>query len=425
MEQINVHTHLFTSSNAPEQFLSLFLPKPVAKLVDKATNNRTGARLTSLLISKFGEAGKRYANFLSIGKSAFQREVFEKLKLHYGNEEMRFVALSLYMEAMGAGSSISGYEGQLEDLLVVKRMYPDQLIAFLGVDPRWKSSGVELRDAVIKHFETTLEVKGKKYYPFAGIKLYPSTGFYIFDQKLFPLLEWAANNHVPVLCHCSYLGGIFNNDAQQIKAQLNSWLAYGYDMSYENYCLEQGLLPPEYASETDLRRWLVGKNETSNNKLSCSYFLEPASYEPVLAYFQKKGTPLKLCLAHFGGVEQLLEATKQASTASLAQRPRGVKPVNWFNQITELMAKYPHLYTDVSYTLFDRQAHEALCEVAKKPIYQSRVLFGTDYYMTEQEQAEGDTFRNFRNHVRSTDPALWEQMAVIGPHNFLKSKYYA
>lgn len=425
MEQINVHTHLFTSLNAPEQFLSLFLPKPVAKLVDKATNNRTGAMLTALLISKFGEAGKRYANFLSIGKSATQREVFEKLRLHYEKEEMRFVALSLYMEAMGAGTSHSGYEGQLEDLLVVKHMYPDQIIAFLGVDPRWKSSGVELRDAVIKHFETTLEAKGKAYSPFAGIKLYPSTGFYIFDQKLFPLLEWAAQNQVPVLSHCSYLGGIFNNDAQQIKAQLNSWLAYGYDMSYGNYCLQHGLLPPEYASETDLRRWIVGKNAASNNKLSCSYFLEPASYEPVLAYFHQQGTPLKLCLAHFGGVEQLLEGSRHAGVTLAGPTPRGVKPMNWFNQITELMAKYQQLYTDVSYTLFDKQAHAAICEVAKNPIYQSRVLFGTDYYMTEQEQAEGDTFRNFRNHVRSTDPALWEQMAIIGPHNFLKSKYYA
>lgn len=427
MPYTNIHTHLFTSANAPENFLSLFLPKPVAKAVDSITNTAPGAAVTASLIRRFGAAGKRYANFLSIGKSAYQRDVFEKLRKYYGDEQMRFVALSLYMEQMGAGSSRSGFQGQLQDLMVVKSMYPEELIVFMGIDPRWKSTGEELRDEVVKHFEMLLESRGKLYSPFAGLKLYPSTGYYIFDEKLFPLLEWAANNNVPLLSHCSYLGGIYNNHAPSIQQRLNPWIGYGIDKTYAEYCSDQGLQPPVYGRRRHLGRWLIGQNQNDNNRKACSYFLEPASYEPVLAYFQAQGTPLKLCLAHFGGAEQIEELKGMAKSDPLQAEPIGTKPMNWFSQIQDLMRRYPSLYTDVSFTLSNQKLHETLLELVATAPFGNRIMFGTDYYMTEKAGTEDLIYKAFRDSAikfGGNGRQLWKRMADEAPNNFLRSAFY-
>jgi hypothetical protein len=41
-----------------------------------------------------------------------------------------------------------------------------------------------------------------------------------FDSKLTETFEWAADNGVPVLSHCNYLGGIYNNDKNYLRLAL-------------------------------------------------------------------------------------------------------------------------------------------------------------------------------------------------------------
>jgi predicted TIM-barrel fold metal-dependent hydrolase len=416
--------------NAPKKFLSLYLPDFVANAVDTITNTRPGAKVLEWLVSKFGNGGKRYASFLRIGKSRNQAEVFENLLQQYDDDTMQFTALTMYMEELGAGNSVSGFEGQIEEILTVKKRYPDRLKIFFGVDPRWKGSGTELRKAVQTYFESKLYVTASRsVYPFCGLKLYPSTGFYVFDEKLKETFEWAADAGVPVLSHCNYLGGIYNNNKDFLKANLDPKIPYSNKL-YSDYCKNSlQVAPPAYIQKTNLFKWLTGTNSAANNKYTCSYYLEPASYKPVLEYFDTKNKPLKICLAHFGGDEQVRALKDIGSIDAVQKKPYGVMGTNWFAQVQEILTNHPSAYTDISYALFDNKIHNALLAEANNSRYGNRVMFGTDYFLTEQEQPEKDTYNNFKTRAIATplsnfgNITAWDQLAGISTQNFLESKY--
>lgn len=423
MPYINIHTHVFNVKNAPEKFLSLFMPERIGRWLDTITNTEAGVSATTGIISRVGNHGKRYASFLSIGKSKSQRDIFEKLMSQYPDEDMKFVALSMYMEELGAGPSLSGYYGQLQELINLKKSYPDKIILFLGIDPRWLSNGEALLQETINLFSQKVEKAGRSYNVFSGLKMYPSTGFYAFDERLMPVFEWAADNGVPIMTHCSYLGGIYNNQLDKSPELLNGNVAFGYNCTYTDYCKKNNLVPPRFISEAPVIKRLLGIAKQHRNKNSCSYFLEPASFEPVLEYFRKKGKALKICFAHFGGEKQMKEM------GSGSNLPFGVKPKNWFSQITELMEKYSSVYTDVSYTLQDVSLHKKMLEEAQNSNYGTRIMFGTDFFMTEKDKNEYDNYRDFRNASKQktnqqTGQNLWDQMAEKATSEFLRGRFY-
>jgi len=108
--------------NAPKNFLNLYLPDVAADFIEKATNTKLGAwTIGNLLRYAGGNEGKRYASFLQIGKSASQLDVFEKLMAQYDDPNTKFAALTMYMEKCGADFSESGFDGQLQEALEVKR----------------------------------------------------------------------------------------------------------------------------------------------------------------------------------------------------------------------------------------------------------------------------------------------------------------
>ena len=420
MQYYNIHSHIFTMNNAPRRFLHLYLPDPVADAIDKITNTKFGAWLVEKLLSNFGgNGGKRYASFLQIGKSKNQLEVFEDLMKQYNDDEtMRFIALTMYMEKCGADVSASGYEGQIEEILAVKKQYPDRLMIFLGIDPRWKLTGPELRKTVEAYFEKKLEINaGRSVYPFTGLKVYPSTGFYSFDERLKETFEWAADNGVPVLSHCSYLGGIYSNDSGYIKGNLNPFDPY------------TGLYYTKPVYIKSKVSGIFSNKDATSNKNTCSYFMEPASYESLLEYFHSRtGNPLKLCLAHFGGGNQI-SATVSSNLSKEEKDPYGVKNRNWFLQVQDLLKAYKGLYTDISYALWDKEIHPILLAQLNDPEYGGRILFGTDFFLTEREQPERETYNNFKtaaiektlsnyNNIRA-----WDQIAGKNIATFLQSKY--
>jgi predicted TIM-barrel fold metal-dependent hydrolase len=418
----NVHTHIFTMDNAPRDFLHLFLPGPVANALDSATNTHAGAWTVAQLMQLFGEQGKRYASFLKTGKSKDQLTVFNELMFQYSDKSMEMVALTLNMDYMGAGLSKTGFEGQIQQVVDIKKQYPERLLIFLGVDPRWKSSATELRKTIESYFETKIESGGKSIYPFAGIKLYPSTGYYVFDQKLKDTFEWAADNGVPVLSHASYLGGIFNYSKQTIVANLNPLNPY----------TGQVYNAPKFIDEKNIWKWIAGANLTANCKKTCSYFLEPSTYDAVLRSFENKPEKLKICLAHFGGVNQIKAALK-GSNDPRQKQPYGVSGINWFNQIRKLIAEHPGAYTDISYDVAEGAAEKdnflfnTFFDETNKA-YGNKIMYGTDFFLAEQESAEKNTYDKFKTYAvgKTLDNGtnFWEQIAKTNINAFLQSKYY-
>lgn len=409
MQFYNVHTHIFTMNNAPRRFLELYMPRWAASTVDKVTNTQVGSWFVKSILNTFGgQGGKRYASFLEIGKSSSQNDVFRHLIESYEDNGIRMVALTLYMEQLGADASMSGYEGQLEEIIALKKRYPDRLLPFFCIDPRWKSTGAEIARTAELYFNRKITIGGKDYHPFQGIKIYPSTGFYPFDAKLMPVMEWAAANGVPIMTHCAYLGGIFNNDADFVKASLNPYDPYArtyYDK-------------PRYIADN--------KKARVNNQRSCSYFLEPHAYESMIKHFADKGTPLKICFAHFGSNQHMLLEHKEDKSP---QQFYGVlRDKNWTAQIRDLMTRYPGVYTDISYSLTDYGVHDFIFDELRQS-YGDRILFGTDFFMTEREAKERKTYTDFKakalQQANISDAAnAWEKMAMLNVEQYLQSNFY-
>ncbi|HEY8935319.1 MAG TPA: hypothetical protein VIM65_08865, partial [Cyclobacteriaceae bacterium] len=133
---------------------------------------------------------------------------------------------------------------------------------------------------------------------------------------------------------------------------------------------------------------------------------------------------LKLCLAHMGGSS---EVTNSMDKKSKLDQIRKVDPDSWFEHIKSMMTKYPNLYTDVSYTLSDfaDSKSEVLAKTidflntavdsadASKGKLGDRVLFGTDFFMTEQERRETELYANTKTKLKD----WWD---IIGRQNTQK-----
>jgi predicted TIM-barrel fold metal-dependent hydrolase len=433
MQYYNVHSHVFTMNNAPDNFLSLFMSDGMADLVDTITNTKAGSATVEWLLNRLGgDLGRRYASFLGIGKSRDQLEVFEILRKQYDDAAMRFIVLSMFMEECGAGMSLSGYEGQIEQLLTIKKQYPDHMLIFLGLDPRWKGGGARLRRWVEDYFERRVTVNGiRSVYPFVGLKLYPSTGFYAFDERLKETFEWAADNGVPVLSHCNYMGGIFNNVTSYLKANLDCFDPYTGKM----YSAQVPNRPSYINASASFWQRIMGTANTKSNMRSCSYFLEPESYRTMVDYFSKKGKPLKICLAHFGGSNQITVSNGSKHQNDKEElNPYGVLRKNWYQQILALMRQYPNIYSDVSYAIYDKAVFEDVFTVLNEAGVGDRIMFGTDFFLTEREQEEKLTVTNFRTEAmkdsrrigRLNNAPAWDIIASSNTHDFLSkgNKYY-
>ena len=426
MQYYNTHCHVFTMRNAPKEFLHLYLPGIAADIVDGVSNTKVGSATMRFLLSKLGgNWGKRYASFLKIGKSTDQLTVFENLRNQYtDDQDIKFVALTMYMEKCGAGVSETGFEGQLEGIFIAKKRYPDNILLFLGIDPRWQSSGTELRKIVEKYFETKLDVNAtRSVYPFAGLKLYPSMGFYAFDENLKETFEWAADNGVPIVSHCNYLGGIFNNETSYIQGNLNPFDVYTNQQYNLNF---PGSPPPTYRAKKNWFKKILGTADNDNNLNNCSYFLEPASYRSVIEYFNGKGKPLKICLAHYGGSDHILNEANNTTPSTLF----GMVQQNWCGQIKDLIRYYENVYTDISYALSNNKIFDPVFNDMNDPILGQRILFGTDFFLTERELDENTDYSNFKTAAKMKplsnyqNVSAWDQMASKNANQFLASKYF-
>jgi predicted TIM-barrel fold metal-dependent hydrolase len=398
----------------------MFLPDFIANAVDKITNTQMGAKTFEMILSIFpGSMGKRYASFLKIGKLAGQADVFEDLIGQYDDPNMKFIALTMNMEFCGGGPSSSYFEGQIEEILNVKKAHPDNLLIFLGIDPRWDTKGASLKETVQHYFETKLQIdENTSVYPFVGLKVYPSTGFYIFDERLKETLEWAADNNIPVLSHCNYLGGIYNVDSEYVKSHLNN--------CYDPYS-KSTYTAPQYANGKNILKKIFGTNDNNNNLNSCSYYLEPASFDSVLNYFKNEyRADLKLCLAHYGGDDHILVAhgDKKIKVDDLY----GVEKKDWCSQIQDRMREFPNLYTDISFAVFNPDVHKPVLQDLQKSEFQKRIMFGTDFFLTEQKLPEKTDYSKFKGEAVqvtiSKGVSAWDQMASINIDAFLFSNYY-
>lgn len=255
--------------------------------------------------------------------SGSQQAILENVQKHYPSKT-RFVVLPMELSAFGYGRPKLSLRAQHDELHMLARdpHTGGRVIPFATIDPRADPQAGELWRALDE-------------LNFRGVKIYPRLGFAPDDPRLmrhvYPGIEAQG---LPLMTHCSR-GGV------QGRALSDHW---------------------------------------------ADRFTEPDAYLPVM----KAHPDLRICLAHFGGQKDWAAYVNPDHATPFADEFRD----NWQVRIRELIGsgEYPGLWTDISYTLFHFEDYLPFLrlflmgEDEASARLRSRVLFGSDFYMTRQEK---------------------------------------
>ncbi len=396
---INCHTRIFTGACAPDYYFKTVLPDRFDRysvIIKRLLETKTSRYLIERLIIKNRKDNnvKKQLTFLQIGLYTSQKQIFETLIKNYlflGND-CRFIALTLNLDYLDEEPSIHArIDTQLSEVIEVKKCYPNIIFPFLSIDPRHKK-GMDLLNWVKSYFATGA---------FYGIKMYTSLGYFAFDKSLYQVYEWCEQNNVPIMVHCTRYGSYYTG--KNLHTLLTN--------------LPESVAPndPAMPAIKDLvLKYLNDKKVSKDNKWLCNILLHPLTYKPTLNTFPK----LKICFAHVGGDEEILPDTADDMVKYIRNN---VDNTNWAHEIFKLIDEYKNIYTDISYSLNKAAIYDSfLIPKLNDIVYQNRILFGTDYFMTEKENSEVELLKSCMQNLM----LKFDQIARINTDTYLKSTFY-
>jgi|GEM_PF-797305 len=387
----NIHSHVFTAKHSPEYFLKTALPDWMPSWLSNALARRLNdllqkkdtrqalsfvSKCLGFLSPKFRSVVQRTIEFIEIGTSSTQKEIFDdisKTYTHLGG--FRIVVLTQVLDYLDLEqeSNHIRIQTQVAQIAELKRhaLYQQNIYPFLGVDPRM--TGMNLLDDWVNKYIN-------KDYGFCGIKIYPAAGYFPFDPCLDPIWEWAEKKGIPVMTHCTRGG---------------SWYLGSFDSILGTGAFDRfGLNPNDRVEGSILARINALKKDKKmhrKNHIWCNIFGHPENYKVVL----KKYPKLKICLAHFGGANEVLRSRK---TDLCATYPPYFDQ-NWYTEVFQMMKEYENVYSDISYTLSnkkalkiikeDLEAYDASLNEDTEISLWNKLMYGTDFYLTQQEK-KGD-----------------------------------
>jgi predicted TIM-barrel fold metal-dependent hydrolase len=351
----NSHTHIFNGiTDVPRGFLPLGLMGVLS--------SRVGYVVFSTILKNVNpftdrDSLDKAVRFIQTGRLGSQEAIFNEMARFYP-KETKFVVLTMDMAYMGAGDCKRKFKEQIEELGKLAKK-DNRIIPFIHIDPR-RSNAIEL-------LKYAVEVWNYK-----GVKIYNSLGYFPYDVRLFPIYEYIQNKKLPIIAHCSPYNPVHYKG--------------NYKDLYE--LLKYSKIPID----------TKGKNK----KELCSYFTNPKNWEFVLKLFPK----INICVAHFGSNDMWEAYFKNPEDKE-----------NWFNIIKDMIVKYPNFYTDISYTLSNRDNFSLLKVLLTDEDIKPKVLSGSDFYMNKVKCDE----RRFSLDLRAyLGEELFKQIATINPENFLK-----
>lgn len=397
---INCHVHLFNSNCAPDYYFRMVLPKaldPFANLIKAFLEKKTTrwvvqAALWTAIKVRGGDTSalSRYLEFVKIGSAASQADVFNQIRPSYNQiDKVRYIALTLNMDHMAHyNSTHPPIDSQLREIIDLKKTYPDNLFPFISLDPRHLGDPDQLLAWMQQY------MNNHKF--FYGIKIYPAKGFFPFDPALDKIYAFAETNQIPIMTHCTRVGSYYIDTIDRSCVNENA-------PTLNN---NPALMDP---IRSRIRSLLADVKTCKDNKIWCNIFTHPEHYLPVL----EKYPDLKLCFAHYGG-------DKEVNRTTASDYPAYLSP-NWHDLINQYLRTYPNVYTDISYTLSNADALKKI-----KPLIASeighKILFGTDYYMVQQENPEKQVLGQAIDILGGLD---MDKIARDNADNYLRSVYYS
>jgi predicted TIM-barrel fold metal-dependent hydrolase len=371
--------------SVPDAFLANYrIPTWMGNLLRSALHKRP-LRKALLFIMKYapikvdGLQLRRYLALVEISLNKYQSDVFDDLMANYSSDA-RFVVLTMnfdYMTGEVPESNYNHYVTQLHEALSVKEMYGDKILPFLFIDPRM---GRQRCMKLVEHYFDVRNPRGV-----AGIKLYPALGYYPCHPDLEPVYAFAEQHQIPIITH-AYKGG-----GGYYTGKFTPGL-----MSYHSF-------NPTEASKNFLNKYLEPFNPKMSGRDFANIFLHPILYTDVLEKFKN----LKICFAHFGGDKEIVNQG-------------GSDQENWTDQIKSFIRQYDHVYTDVSYSLAFKKANEQILKDMNDPKFSTRILFGTDYFLTSVQAGDEKLTKGFFETLKGHEQTLTE----TNPRAFLKSTFF-
>lgn len=147
-------------------------------------------------------------------------------------------------------------------------------------------------------------------------------------------------------------------------------------------------------------------------KIQRDAFTDPAAFIPVMKEFPD----LRVNLAHFGGATDWREYIDKG----IDPRDPAARKRNWLASILDMLRsdEFPGLYTDISYTIFNFAEFISFLKVfMTDDLVRTKVLFGTDFYMTKQERLS-ERAVSFRLRDALNEEDFW-QIAETNPKAWL------
>lgn len=148
-------------------------------------------------------------------------------------------------------------------------------------------------------------------------------------------------------------------------------------------------------------------NSKKISKTEAHAFADPYNYRKVMEVFPD----LRICLGHFGGIGEWRRHINE---------PRNLDNPTGLSKILELLCSglYPNLYTDISFTIFNFQDNIPMLKILlEDQQILDKVLFGSDFYMSETEKySEKRLSIDLRASIG--EDKFW-QIANINPKKYL------
>lgn len=295
-------------------------------------------------------------NFLPLGLATLMKVPFLRVPLRFLLVNLNPFSSRDIFQRYSNFVKISTKKTQEDVFKVVRSYYPlDTKFVVLPMDMAYMDAGdipKDIHEQHIKLYELSQHpLFGKQIVPFAavdprrqdvlgmlkelveekgfkGVKIYPPLGYSPGDPKLHPVYEYAQEKGIPIMTHCSR-GGVKNKKISKEEAAV---------------------------------------------------LTNPDSYIAIM----KKYPNLRICMGHCGGDEDwqryLNEPWDENSSADLK---------SWLSKILDIMrsGEYPNFYADISYTIFKFEAHSQILKVLLQDNkVKTQMLFGSDFYMVEQEK---------------------------------------
>ena len=414
----NAHTHIFNMHHIPDEFAKGSLPFGLVPKISGMRKKNILDWLVTYIPRIFRDKDgihmmERLVNTIKHGEGPngtvrSQEVIFRELMGYYPSGT-RFIVLPMDMDYMDAGEPEQPYVEQIAELEQIKTnpAYNELIYPFIFADPRRFEADGNYLNFVKGKVSTGI---------FSGIKMYPALGYWTFDSRLRGLYDFCIEKNLPIISHC--VGGIVH-----YKGKIQDHF--------------HPVIPGDPLEGKNAKEFCIHYSHPLNFHFLMDRNILSRIWGLPLAQTPDYGN-LKVCLAHFGGSSQwknYLRDPWYPSRDDIGENDFpaldeknwyfGLKPAknkfSWFSVIREMIAKYPNVYADISYTLFDKELWPLLKVLLtnKNSKIRTRVLFGTDHYVVSQVGTERELSLGIRAYLGEE---LFEQIALTNVEEFLKQK---